>query len=256
VIHDHTSGSGTPILLIHGFCETSDIWRDLQIQLSSSYQVTSIDLPGFGKSSFNSTIQSIDEIADEISNFLHAKNISQCFVIGHSLGGYVALSLARNNPERLLGFGLFHSTAFPDDEEKKKIRGKTVEYVENHGIELWAKGFISKLFYSKNTSKHKKAILWLERMASQTPIEVFTTYTTFMKNRRDSTELLRNFQKPIFFISGENDVVVPMSQSLSMRDELAKADALILAETGHMGFIEKSTECFSFIKSFLQKNRL
>jgi pimeloyl-ACP methyl ester carboxylesterase len=79
VIHHHTSGSGTPILLIHGFCETSDIWSDLQIQLSPNYQVISIDLPGFGKSSFNATIQSIDEIADEISNFLLAKKYFPVF---------------------------------------------------------------------------------------------------------------------------------------------------------------------------------
>jgi pimeloyl-ACP methyl ester carboxylesterase len=256
MIHDNTSGSGTPILLIHGFCETSDIWRDMQIQLSSSYQVISIDLPGFGKSSFNAAIQSLDEIADEISNLLLAKNISQCFVIGHSLGGYIALALARKYPEMLLGFGLFHSTTFSDDEEKKKIRDKTVEYVENHGIELWAKGFISKLFYSKNTLKHKKAILWLEKIASQTPLEVFRAYTTFMKNRVDSTDFLVSFQKPVFLISGEKDVVVPMSQSLLMKDQITNGDSLILAETGHIGFIEKSTECFSFIKFFLQKNRL
>lgn len=256
MIHAKISGSGNPILLIHGFCETSDIWTSLETQISINYQVISIDLPGFGKSSLNSTIESLDDIACEISKFLHSKNITQCFVIGHSLGGYIAMSLARNYPRQLLGFGLFHSTTFADDEEKKKIRDKTVEFVENHGIELWAKGFISKLFYFKNTPNHKKDILWLEKMASKTPLEVFKVYTTFMKSRSGSTELLRSFKKPVFFISGENDVVVPMSQSLLVRDQITNGDSLILAETGHMGFIEKPEECFLFIKSFLQENRL
>jgi len=256
MIYANISGSGTPILLIHGFCETSVIWKDLQTQLSSSYQIISIDLPGFGKSKFDSTIQSLDEIADEISNFLLNKNITSCFVIGHSIGGYVALSLARNYPDMLLGLGLFHSTTFSDDDQKRNIRDKTVEYVENYGIELWARGFISKLFYSNNVPKHKKVIQRLEKMASQTPIEVFKAYTTFMKNREDSTDLLGHFHKPIFLIAGENDVAVPMSQSIFMREQIANDHSLILAETGHMGFIERPTECFLFIKSVLQKNRL
>jgi pimeloyl-ACP methyl ester carboxylesterase len=254
VIHGNTSGSGTPILLIHGFCETSDIWSDLQTQLSSSYQVISIDLPGFGKSSFNATIQSLDEIANEISNFLLTKNISQCFVIGHSLGGYVALSLARNNPDMLLGFGLFHSTTFSDDEEKKKIRDKTVEFVENHGIELWAKGFISNLFYSPNISHHQGSIKGLIKMVSQTKLEVFSAYSVFMKNRIDSTEFLKNYQKPIFLIAGEQDTLVSMSQSRYIRDHITIGDSLILPETGHMGFIERTGKCISFIKTFLKNN--
>lgn len=254
MIHANISGSGTPILLIHGFCETSSIWDDLQSDLSLTYQVISIDLPGFGKSSFDSNIDSLEEIADEISTFLGSKKILSCFVIGHSLGGYIALALARKHPDIVLGFGLFHSTTFPDDEEKKKIRGKTVQFVESYGINSWAKGFVSNLFYAPNISHHQGSIKGLIKMASQTTLEVFSAYSVFMKNRMDSTEFLKNYQKPIFLIAGENDIAVPLTQSQFISAQITNSDSLILPKTGHMGFIERPRQCFSFIQAFLKNS--
>jgi pimeloyl-ACP methyl ester carboxylesterase len=254
MLFSNTFGSGTPVLLIHGFCESSVIWANLQSKLSIDYQVITIDLPGFGRSTLSDSLHSLNDVADEISHFLVSKKISSCFVIGHSLGGYVALALAQNNPEIVLGFGLFHSTTFPDDAEKRKTRDKIVKHVQNYGLEAWTNGFIQNLFHSEAHNKHKESIETLKQIASQTSIDTFSAYSEFMKNRIDSNRLLTSFQKPVFIIAGEQDIAVPLKQALDIRDQIVNGDSLILKKTGHMGFIEREKECTSFIKSFLKKN--
>lgn len=121
-MHYKVSGTGTPIVLIHGFCENSSIWKDLEKVLSDNYQVISVDLPGFGQSPLDNSDLTLDNVATILHDFLKQLKISSCFMIGHSLGGYITLSFAKKYSDMLLGFGLFHSTTFADSEEKRVIR--------------------------------------------------------------------------------------------------------------------------------------
>ncbi|MEQ6121346.1 alpha/beta hydrolase [Reichenbachiella sp. MALMAid0571] len=255
-MHYNVSGSGIPIVLIHGFCETSSIWNDLAKELSEKYQVISIDLPGFGKSPLYNPDLSLGNVATLLHDFLKKLQITNCFMIGHSLGGYITLAFAEKYSEMLLGFGLFHSTTFADSEEKKETREKGIEHVEIHGMETFSKGFVPNLFYKANHSKFSDEMKTLKKIASETPIETFVAYSRAMKNRNDTTKLLSGFKKPIFIVAGENDNAVPLFQSQQMIAKTGEENSLILSETGHMGFIEKKEESFAFIQSFLTKNEI
>ncbi len=129
-IHSEVKGEGNPVILIHGFCETFAIWKPLVNKLAFSHKVITLDLPGFGKSPLPESPFSITDIADQVHLWLLEKNLLGSIIIGHSLGGYVALALAEKYPDSIKGFGLMHSTAFADDEEKKHSRNKTIEFVK------------------------------------------------------------------------------------------------------------------------------
>src|SRR4051812_32476186 len=116
-------GKGPAVVLIHGFCEDQSIWSDYIQKLSRDYHVIVPDLPGFGKSS--------PEFGEAVTMEYYARRVHEVLeivlqaeervtFIGHSLGGYVALAFAELYPERINGMGLFHSTAFADNEEKKQ----------------------------------------------------------------------------------------------------------------------------------------
>ena len=255
-MHYNVSGSGTPIVLIHGFCETSSIWKDLVKDLSEKYQVISIDLPGFGKSPLHNPDLSLDNVATLLYDFLKKLEITNCFMIGHSLGGYIIMSFAEKYSDMLIGFGLFNSTTFADSEDKKVTREKGIEHVQANGMEAFSKGFVPNLFHKANHSKFSNEMKVLKKSASETPIETFVAYSRAMKNRNDTTKLLSSFKKPIFIIAGENDNAVPLFQSQQMISKIEEENSLILSETGHMGFIEKKEESFAFIQSFLSKNNI
>jgi len=106
------------------------IWRFFQEELSEQFQVVLIDLPGHGKSTLRKNNFTIDDIAEEIYTFLATKKIYNFFVVGHSLGGYIALAIAELYPDSLLGLGLFQSSTFSDDEQKRAIRDKVVKYMK------------------------------------------------------------------------------------------------------------------------------
>ncbi|MFY0651417.1 MAG: alpha/beta hydrolase [Cyclobacteriaceae bacterium] len=252
-MHFNRSGSGNTILLIHGFCETSEVWSEVEKELSLNYDVISIDLPGCGKSQTVEIPSSMEILADQINGFLDRQNIAKCFVIGHSLGGYVTLALARLYPQKLTGFGLFHSTTFADSEEKKHTRLKGIEHVKTHGIEKFAQGFVPNLFYSENHVRLKSDIIYLRKMASKTLLKTFTAYSLAMKDRRDSNDIFDAFKKPIFIIAGEQDNAVPLSPSQAMISKIKNGDTIVLPNTGHLGFIESKRESLLFIKSFFNR---
>lgn len=238
-------------MLIHGFCETSAIWGKLHQKLAKKHQVILIDLPGFGKSPLTEPDLSLADVATSIHNLLKGLDISACFIIGHSLGGYVAMAYASKYPENLLGIGLFHSTTYPDSLEKKETREKGIQHVSHHGMSSFSKGFVPNLFFPKNHSMFSTEMEVLKKEAAKTPLDTFIAYSRAMKNRTDTTSVFSQLEVPVFIIAGENDNAVPIAQSLELISLINNGDSLVLSETGHMGFIEKEAETTEFIKRFL-----
>lgn len=247
------TGQGKNIVFIHGYCETRDIWGAFEQKLSKDYKVVLVELPGHGSSPLTHNSFSIDDIADEVHDSLVSQGIDDYFVIGHSLGGYIALALADLYPENLIGFGLFSSTTFADDEDKKKVRDKVKAYIEEHGVPNFMETFVSLLFAPNNVGRLENEITELTRSASLTPPESVIGYAMAMKNRPDRTHVLAKTNKPTFIIAGEKDTAVKLDISKQMIDIINHGDALILEGVGHNGFLENENESLDFITSFLSK---
>ena len=120
------TGEGNAVVLLHGFGEDSTIFNH-QIDLLKDVCLLIVpDLPGSGLSDFNEQLDSIDAFATCIHALLQNHNIDKCIMLGHSMGGYITLAFAALFPSYLNKFGLIHSTAFADSEEKKIIRQKII----------------------------------------------------------------------------------------------------------------------------------
>lgn len=113
------SGKGKAVVLLHGFCENKTLWDDFVQYLSPDYHVMALDLPGFGDSELGTDECTIEYMAEKVADFLNQQGVDKCTMIGHSLGGYVALAYAEKYGDKLDGLGLFHSTVFADSEEKQ-----------------------------------------------------------------------------------------------------------------------------------------
>ena len=125
-IYSQEHGSGEPILLIHGFPFHLEIWNGFSERLSDKFKVITVDLPGFGKSAPLPSPFSLEQVANTLIGFLREKNLRKVNLVGHSLGGYVALAMIKSNPELFASLVLFHSTAYADSAEKKASRSKVV----------------------------------------------------------------------------------------------------------------------------------
>ena len=252
-MHISITGKGPTILFLHGFCESSTIWTSFEEALHLDYEIVLIDLPGHGLSKITNSEFTIDEVARDIHSLLKENHIHEYFVIGHSLGGYIALALADLFSSAITGFGLFQSSTFADDKQKKLLRGKVKSYVEEHGVASFTDTFVPTLFAHANKTLLKKEIKILQLEAKKTQPQGVIAFSMAMKSRPDRLHILKNFQSPVFIIGGEEDPAVPIEISSKMIKNINNGESIILKNTGHNGFLEKEKESLFFISNFLYK---
>ncbi len=242
-------GNGHPVILIHGFCETHEIWNGFAETLSKKCEVFSIDLPGFGESPLPSTPFSIDEVGVEVFEWISQKKIRNPIVIGHSLGGYVTLALAKKQPESFAGIGLFQSTAYPDTEEKKSNRNKVIEFVKAHGIDPYIDTYVPGLFLDK---KHS-AIPLVDKIARKTSKEALLGYTAAMRDRSSSIDFIKNYQKPMLLLGGDQDAIIPAAVTQELGRLAPRSIVHLLKDTGHMAMYERPHEAVMAVEKFALK---
>ena len=227
-------GKGFPVVLIHGFCETHEIWSEFSKELSKDFRILCIDLPGFGKSPILDSPFSLLDVGASVLAWLRAMEIESCITIGHSLGGYIALAMAEQDPERFKAFGLFHSTAFADSEERKFSRNKVIDFVTNHGVKPYIESFIPPLF-NDQSNPHIQPLV---ELGSQTDQTTLIAYVSAMRDRPDRTEVLQQFKGSILFLAGEKDLGIPPESVMKQAVMARKPDLQVLLTVNHMGMFE------------------
>lgn len=263
-IHYRVAGKGRPVVLLHGLPADSRLWNDLANSLQNDFLVIAPDMPGSGRSEMlEGENVSIEDYADTVKAILDAEifqsqqtspfppppgEIEGAVMIGHSIGGYITLAFTEKYPELLNGFGLFHSTAYADDEEKKKTRLKAIDFIKANGAYAFLKTSTPNLFAGTHHLKEMEEMI--EDGKNYNP-EALIQYYKAMINRPDRTTVLKNFDKAVLFIIGEKDSVIPLQTSLQQTHLPAISDVHIL-ETVHMGMIEDNTKSQLIVKSFLQ----
>jgi len=243
------NGSGQALILIHGFCESKEMWKTFSEHLSTSYQVFCPDLPGFGESPLGQTEISLEEVAVRLQEWMEENQIQNPIVIGHSLGGYVTLALAELIGTELKAIGLFHSSALSDDEEKKKTRNKTIDFVKKHGVDKFIESFVPPLFSDKHLAEHSEKIEELIVLGKKSSKKGLLAFIAAMRDRKDRMEVWKTFQGPKLMIAGEFDVAVKLEASRLHKP--FSTQYYELKGVGHMGMFEAEKESLELVKSFL-----
>ena len=237
-------GQGTPIILIHGFCETHEIWNGFFEELSDFGRVIAIDLPGFGGSPLPAVPFSIDTVAEILLDWIKKNKINDPLLIGHSLGGYVALAMAASEPQYCKRLTLFHSSIYADTEEKKANRDKVIDFVIRNGIEPFIETFVPSLFYNK----HHPDIERVKSICAKTPEKTLLEYTKAMRDRPSREDFFNAYSGKCLVIAGDMDEIIPLEVSKKMALTASKSIFLSLPATGHMGMIESRSLAITGIR--------
>ncbi|AEL25419.1 alpha/beta fold hydrolase [Cyclobacterium marinum] len=243
-------GKGQALVLLPGFCETKEMWEDFVGPLLTSCEVWCPDLPGFGSSDAYKSDFTISDIGKKIALWMLTNNIGNASLIGHSLGGYLALEMAKLPNLNLRGLGLFHSTAYPDSEEKKVNREKTEEFVNKHGVSKFISSSLPLLFKRENRDRCKEDIDQLIAHAIQLPKDSIVKYLKAMRDRNDNRETFAAFPKPKLMICGVEDTAVTLDDSLTHKkfvDQFCQ-----LSDCGHMGMFEQKEKAQAAICDFME----
>lgn len=240
-------GKGRPLILIHGFCETHAIWDGLAEHLAETFEVFSLDLPGFGQSQLPPLPFTLKAIAQRLLGWIAQEKIGQPFVVGHSLGGYVTLAMAELAAEKMSGFCLFHSTPHPDSEEKRINRNRVIEFVKANGVAPFVDTFVPGLFFDK---KHP-AIPAVDKIARATSREALLAYTAAMRDRPSSIRVLEKFEKPVLILAGDKDTVISLESVEEYGRRVKNGRLEIIHDAGHMAMFEQPSPVRSILADFL-----
>ncbi|MFE4707492.1 alpha/beta fold hydrolase [Peribacillus simplex] len=243
------TGKGNETLLfIHGFCGSHEYWSDIIAELKDEYRIIAVDLRGHGASEEIGGSFSIEDMAADIASFLEELEIGQVYMFGHSLGGYITLAFAERFPGKLSGFSLVHSTAFPDDETGKEGRLKAVEKIESEGIPAFIDGLIPKLFANSDDPN----IDHIKEIGYKTSEIGAIGSLHAMRNRIDRNHVLKDTKLPVLLVAGEQDKVIPVDKTFSVKGSHIKE--VILKGSGHMGMLEAPSRLIEEIIRFVEKN--
>jgi len=229
-------GEGTPIILLHGFCEDARMWEGLVNSLGS-FRFICIDLPGFGRSEAFEYI-SIDGMAEVVKAVADHLDLNSYILIGHSMGGYVAAAYARKYPDDLIGLGLIHSHPYEDTEMGKAGRNKGLKFIEKNGHEAFIRNLMPKLFPSAFQTQHPELLDTLISRAVAGPQLGITAALIAMRDRSDHSSALSRVACPVLFVVGKDDEVIPLASGLKQTSLPNIADIQILEGIGHMGMFE------------------
>lgn len=252
-LYYYVTGSGLPVVLLHGFAETSGVWNEQISFLENHCKLIVPDLPGSGKSDMLQQENiTIEDYAACIGALLNVENIDRCVMLGHSMGGYITLAFAEMFPGKLAGFGFVHSTAFADSEEKKNVRKKGIKLIEEYGGYPFIKNSTPNLFSDAFKKEHPGRVAELIEQGKNFSKEALIQYYTAMMNRPDRTSVLEKSTVPVLFIIGSEDVAAPLDDLLKQVSLPSVSYIHIIKAVGHMGMWEKPAEVNNHILGFIK----
>lgn len=254
-LHFTQQGFGKKVLvLIHGFCEDNTIWQHLMPTLAKHYKVIAPDLGGFGNSAaLLPQDVTIEDLAEQVRDLLQALEVKECIMIGHSLGGYVALAYAEKYAHTLKGLGLFHSSALADSEAKKRNRNQTTFFIQKNGVNPFAEDFSAMMFFTPRHTELEKEIEYIKNSVKKTPEKSILQVTIALRDRPDRTALLKKVNFPVLFIIGREDNSIPLSAYTEQIFYPQDSDIHILNDTGHVGMLERPQETLRMLLNFCKR---
>ncbi len=258
IIHYRKIGEGQPVVLLHGFGEDSGIWDDQINFLQTTCMLIVPDLLGTGQSDWknaqaNNTQLSIEYLALTIAAILEAEKCTNCLVLGHSMGGYVTLTLAEKFAHLIKAFGLVHSTAFADNELKKETRLKSIAFMEHNGAAAFLKTSIPGLYATAFRDANPLKIEAHLQAAANCSLASLIGYTESMRSRPDRTGVLHNIKMPVLFVMGTEDLAAPINDVLQQCHLPLVSYIHILENVGHMGMVEQPEKLNAILQEFIMR---
>lgn len=248
-IYSRARGKGRPLIFLHGFPMHQGIWDTFSDHFISSYTTVTLDLPGFGNSELLPEGFTLEDVAAEVISFIETHNLKNPVIVGHSLGGYVALAMAAGRPDLIDGIVLFHSTALADSDERRESRNKVIDFVNRNGAREFTTNFIAPLFADPQHADIER----IRQIAATTDKATVVGYTKAMRDRPDRTKTIRTYEKPTLFIAGAKDPGIPVSSIQEQANDCKKCEIYVMDGVAHMGMVENPTAAAGRIKDFLKK---
>jgi pimeloyl-ACP methyl ester carboxylesterase len=212
------------VVLLHAMPVDERMWEP-QLGALGEYEVATPNLYDLGGSSI-----------DDWAGRLLEQNDEDLAVVGASIGGYVALAMARQMPERIKGVMLVGSRAADDPPERKAAREEALRTLDEGGLEAWAPNAPAPPPAERTVDEVKRAIVAL-------------------RDRRDHSDVARSFAGPLWVVVGDNDPFTPLEEARQIAAEAKNGRLEVFEDTGHFPSRDHPDRFNELLLEFLEVSR-
>ena len=252
-LHYTDEGTGEPVVLLHGFPLSTELWKPQRAALTATYRVIALDLRGHGRSDPPHGASSIGMYADDVVAILDELGIGQATVAGLSMGGYVVMALLRRHPERVQGVMLLATKAPGDTEAGKQGRNDMIALAEAEGAASVAEKMLPKMLTERTRTENPDLVEFVRTMMASTPVEGIVGALTALRDRPDSTETLSTLRLPALILAGANDELIPPAEAESMHQAITGSRLQIVPDAAHLLNLEQPEIVNAAMLSFLDE---
>ena len=258
LLHYESIGRGQPIILLHGWINSWDVWRDSMIALAQTrnYRVYALDFWGFGDSAkgvrTTSSVFRVSSYVDMVYQFMNTLGIQQAPVFGHSMGGTVALQMAMEHPDRINKVAVVGSP----------VLGNSL----NPFLRLAGYGAIAKLIWRYPILLHsimrvllakdsKEVRQMISRDVQRTTIESFFRSIGDLRDT-DLRGALPKLDLPTLGIYGVNDNIVSPANAEWLSESTPHTQVSMMQYSRHFPMIDEPDLFLSTLYAFLENGRV
>jgi pimeloyl-ACP methyl ester carboxylesterase len=230
-------GAGLPLLLVHGFPLNRRTWSKQVEAFKARHRVIAPDLRGLGQSESTPGAVSMSRFAEDLHALIDYLGTGPVILVGHSMGGYVALAFAHAFPKLLRGLVLVGTKAGKDTPEVAAARRATAEKVRNADASVVVDAMAPKMLAPTNTDEAMAAAV-RDFMHPSSPEGIIGALLG-MADRSDARNWLGKIRIPTLVIAGAEDSIIPPSESEAMAEAIPGAKLTLIPKAGHLVAFER-----------------
>jgi pimeloyl-ACP methyl ester carboxylesterase len=231
------TGKGHPIVFLHGFPLSSGAWHKQIEVFRLARRVIAPDLRGFGSSATVPGPTTMSQYAGDVHQLIERLAADPVVLVGHSMGGYVALAFALEFPQMLRGLVLVSTNAGSDTAEKAAARHATAEKVKAEGVSVVIDAMTPKMLAPGN--QNAGTVERARKMMSSSQPEGVIGALLGMAERPDVTAQLAQIAVPTLIITGANDALIPRTESEKLNQGIPHSQLSVIPRAGHLVAFER-----------------
>jgi 3-oxoadipate enol-lactonase len=250
---DSGNARGTPVVFVHGFPFSHEMWKPQLDAVGRSYRTIAYDIRGHGLSDIGDGQYSIESHVDDLFGLIDHLNLGKVVIVGLSMGGYITLRALEREQNRFLATVLCDTRADADSNEGKIRRFASVAAVKKSGSAAFAENFVKAVFAPGTFSANPAAIAAIRTIIERTPPLSIAGTQIALASRTDTTGSLSSIRIPTLILVGEQDVTTPPEASRFMHERIPGSELHIVPTAAHMSNLENTGEFNGHLLAFLQR---
>ena len=240
-------GKGFPLVLVHGFLGSSEMWKPQINFFKNNFRVITPDLPGFGKSNKVKSLNNIQAIANLLLKTIEIKKINKFHLLGHSMGGMIVQEMAKKRGDKISKLVCYSTGPSGEMPGRFETVDQSRENLKKKGLEITAKNIAKTWFIKGKDAKYFDICI---EAGKQTSIETADNSLVAIKNW-NGVDTLKNIKSETLIIWGDQDKSYNLEQIQTLENNIKNSKLIIFKNCAHNVHLEKIDQFNQTIKDFL-----